>query len=385
MQKTLGLYIHVPFCATKCSFCALYSGAFSPMFHVKYFQNLFKEIQERSLSYKDYLVDTIYIGGGTPSFVDAQYIAEIINAIKSSYLLDPNAEISIEIDPESFNQTKFDTYTVTGINRFSIGIQAYDDETLTSLNRATRVKDIDNVISLLKKNNFNNYNLDIIYAFPNLMFKVLEKTLDYIIKADPTHVSAYNYSLEEPSLMALQIKNKKLVLPSTNIIKEQNEYVKKRLKSAGYIQYELSNYSKPGFECQHNYHFWQGKGYLGFGVSSVSYVDNAFIENGRDIKKYCDTGYLALQTVNRLSAKELDLKKMLLGLRLTQGLNVDFLFEQTEDLELQKFRKFLILNIQKQIGSKTLVLHETSNHKSLRVSDKGMKVFDFVCTQIIDI
>lgn len=388
-MKELGLYIHIPFCASKCSYCALYSGFFDTSKIEEYVTKVLRETDIKGGLFGGREISTVYTGGGTPSYINFSFIRKILRQINRNFNVSREAEISIEINPESATEEALIEYINSGINRFSFGIQVYDDLMLTKLSRSTRVKNINKLVEILEKLKIKNYSFDLIYAFPELTDDLLNKTLDFVLNTNAKHISAYNYSLEEPSLMAKQIKAGVLQLPTDKQIKRQNKIVLERLSKAGFKQYELSNYSKPGYECKHNLNFWKGGEYIGLGVSSVSYINGCFTKNGADINRYIENGFETDAEVTELSIEEQYEKNLLLGLRLNEGIELKNIYEnifQTAEISetlKNNWQKQLEIKLHKVLLEELVDRSEYVENKKLVLTDKGREVIDYTLAKLI--
>jgi oxygen-independent coproporphyrinogen-3 oxidase len=384
MENHFGLYIHIPFCSSKCSYCALYSGVFDEDLHAKFFLKLHREISSKASIYKDRIIDSIYLGGGTPSLVDEKYIVATLELVRKLFVLSTDCEISIEANPESLTEDKFSTYISSGVNRISMGVQVYDDKFLDFLHRGTRVEDVDNAISLLQRKGFKNFNLDTMYALPGLSNEVLHKTLDKIITSNPAHVSIYTYSQEKATLLGNMIERGKLELPSDIEVIEQNKIVFESISDAGYTQYEISNFSKKGFECNHNLNFWKGSEYVGFGPSAVSFVDGSFFENKPDIKRYILNEDFEVETTETSFEDRLE-KNLLLGARLIEGFDLRSVYEtakqgRTEnETSYESFEKSIIPSLVVLANEKLM----SSKNGVYSLTYEGLLKFDYVASKLL--
>jgi oxygen-independent coproporphyrinogen-3 oxidase len=383
-QRKLGIYIHIPFCASKCSYCALYSGCFSDNLYAKYFLKLQSEIKSRSTTFKDCVIDTIYLGGGTPSQVDSKYIKSTLELLRQQFNVDSQAEISIEANPESFSESKLLEYLSAGINRFSLGVQVYDSEMLEFLNRGTTIEDIDNTILLLNKHKVKNFNLDIMYALPNLNSKVLRKTLDKVISANPAHISVYTYSPEPKTALYNLIQKKVVSEISDSELISQNNIVLNELEKSEYYQYEISNFSKKGIECNHNLNFWKAGQYLGFGPSAVSFINGEFIENEANAKNYIKNSKFKTETTVTI-IEERFLKNILLGIRLNEGINLMSCYENAKLRENEKIENVEEL-IQDFEGKFAELIKDKLVFKELetyRITREGLLNFDLLSSKLV--
>lgn len=328
-MKELGIYVHIPFCKRKCNYCDFISFQNKNEIILKYIECLKKEIRQsiKLTNSKDYIVKTIYIGGGTPSFIESKYIIEIIKEIREKYIVDENAEITIEVNPGTVTEQKLCDYYNAGINRLSIGLQSDNDEILKTIGRIHTYSEFLDTYKLARKVDFKNINVDLMLGLPNQTIELLENTVNNVIKLEPEHISVYSLILEEGTKLERQVKNGELNLPDENTERIMYHLVKEILKQNEFIQYEISNYSKIGFESKHNIDCWKQKEYIGFGVSAHSYIDMERFSNTTDIEEYIknienehmEENY----TINEKQDKISQMKEyMMLGLRKIKGISI---------------------------------------------------------------
>ncbi|MGP1608571.1 MAG: radical SAM family heme chaperone HemW [Clostridium sp.] len=291
-NEKVGIYIHIPFCKQKCTYCDFYSKKFNTEIYNKYIDALINQIQNEYIiddkTVKNNItIDTIFFGGGTPSILEIVDIQKILKTIQTKYILDKDIEITIECNPESITEEKVKKYKETGINRVSIGLQTADDRLLKSIGRIHTYQQFEYAYDIVSKY-FKNINVDLMYALPTQTTKNLEDTLKKVIDKNPTHISLYSLILSEKTKMYQDIQKNKYNL-DTDEEEKQIELAQKILKQNNYLMYEVSNYAKKGYECKHNLNCWMQKNYIGYGVSSASYLGNLRISTIRDINRYIDS------------------------------------------------------------------------------------------------
>lgn len=291
-NQKIGIYIHIPFCKQKCTYCDFYSKKFNTEIYNKYIDALIKQIQNEYIiddkTVKNNItIDTIFFGGGTPSILDTKDIQKILDVIKLKYILDKDIEITIECNPESITEEKVKKYNEIGINRVSIGLQTADDRLLKLMGRIHTYQQFEYAYDIVSKY-FKNINIDLMYGLPMQSTKTLEDTLKKVIDKNPTHISLYSLILSEKTKMYKDIQNN---IYSLNSIEEEKqiELAQKILKQNNYIMYEVSNYAKKGYECKHNLNCWMQKNYIGYGVAASSYIGNLRISTISDINRYIDS------------------------------------------------------------------------------------------------
>lgn len=291
-NQKVGIYIHIPFCKQKCTYCDFYSKKFNTEIYNKYIDALIKQIQNEyivddKILKKDITIDTIFFGGGTPSILDTRDIQKILDVIKLKYILDKDIEITIECNPESITEEKVKKYKEIGINRVSIGLQTADDRLLKLIGRIHTYQQFEYAYNIVSRY-FKNINIDLMYGLPMQSTKTLEDTLKKVIDKNPTHISLYSLILSEKTKMYKDIQNN---IYSLNAIEEEKqiELAQKILKQNNYIMYEVSNYARKGYECKHNLNCWMQKNYIGYGVAASSYIGNLRISTISDINRYIDS------------------------------------------------------------------------------------------------
>ena len=256
-MNLIGLYIHIPFCKQKCKYCDFISFENCEEDIINdYIKALIEEIKFRANSLKTidnkFLVKTIYIGGGTPSIINEKHIYNILDTIYDNFEIMNNCEISIEVNPGTINETKLKTYKEIGINRLSVGLQTANNRLLKLIGRIHNYEDYYNTIKCAKKIGFTNINTDLIIGLPTQNIYDIEKTLDYVLDLDLTHISVYSLILEENTELYKLVNSRKYRLPDEEIERYMYWYAKRRLEDNGFIHYEISNFAKPSYRCQHN-------------------------------------------------------------------------------------------------------------------------------------
>lgn len=347
-MKELGIYIHIPFCKQKCYYCDFISYANKEEKVKEYIESLQKEIELESDRYKneEYEITTIYIGGGTPSFIDALYIERIINTIKQNYKLHENPEITIEVNPGTINEEKIKKYKDIGINRISIGLQTTKDNLLKQIGRIHTYEEFLNCYKIVKKIGIDNINVDLMLGLPNQTLEDLKESLIEVINLKPNHISLYSLILEENTILEKMVSQNMTKLPEEDLEREMYWTTKNILEENGYIHYEISNFSKKGYESKHNLNCWNQKEYLGFGVAAHSYIKNKRYCNTNNIEEYIKNvqngKILNNRTICEIQNKIEEQKEyMLLGLRKIQGVDIQEFKNKFIDNPIYIFHKEL--------------------------------------------
>ncbi|MEF2620238.1 MAG: radical SAM family heme chaperone HemW [Clostridia bacterium] len=335
-MREIGIYVHIPFCKQKCYYCDFKSYANKEELIEKYIKWLKYEIKEvgegNKLDYENDLDDlvtvkTIYIGGGTPSYLDSKYIKEIVEEIRENFKLADKVEITIEVNPGTVNKTKLLDYINSGINRISIGLQSTDNELLKRIGRIHKYEDFLQTYNMAREVGFKNINVDLMLALPGQTIAKLEKGLKQVIDLQPEHISLYSLIIEDGTKIEKMLKNNEITLPDENIERKMYWETKKVLEEAGYIHYEISNFAKEGYKSEHNWNCWSQKEYMGFGVAAHSYTNDVRFSNIDSIEEYIENYEQGNVTDNFVfHEKQTQSSKMkeymMLGLRKIEGISI---------------------------------------------------------------
>ena len=326
-EKEIGLYIHMPFCKQKCFYCDFCSFANKNEMQGKYVETVINEI--KNITHKEkYTVTTIYLGGGTPSILNPDYIKSILQEIKSSFEILDDAEITIEINPGTVNEEKLKKYKEYGINRLSIGLQSANDKILKKIGRIHDYKQFEETFFYARKCGFKNINVDLMIGLPTQAVEDVKQTLEKIIQKNPEHISVYSLIIEEGTIIEKLINENKLQLPDEETERIMYWTVVNELKENGYNQYEISNFSKKTYESKHNTNCWKQKQYIGLGTSAHSYLNKKRYSNTNNIEEYIkniqENNISKNITIHEEQTEESTMNEyMLLGLRMIQGININ--------------------------------------------------------------
>lgn len=271
MPKTLGLYIHIPFCKQKCNYCDFYSLGCQENNIPSYIEALCTHIKREAPLYKDYQIDTVFIGGGTPSLVSEKNFTYLVDTLKNSFIFTQSAEFSIEANPGTLTKEKLNCYKQNGVNRLSIGLQSVSNTELKALGRIHSYDEFLNSYNLARECGFDNINIDVMYGLPNQALDSLKDTLSKVCSLYPEHISAYCLKIEDGTPF-YKIQDT-LKLPSDDEEYEMYMYLCNELAKHGYEQYEISNFSKKDRRCVHNLKYWLSQEYIGFGPSAHSFFN----------------------------------------------------------------------------------------------------------------
>ena len=284
----LGLYIHIPFCARKCRYCDFISYEIADHdVHLAYSLKNIIEVSEKSHVFGDkYSVDTIYIGGGTPSIIAAGFVSEMLDAVYSHFRVESECEITIEVNPVSATLDKFKAYRNAGINRVSIGVQSFDPGTLSFLGRLHTEDEAESAIKEAGDSGFENINIDLMFGVPGQDLTDWERDLKKTLKLSPKHISFYSLGIEEGTPMRNDLQEGAFEEIDENTDRRMYHLAKEMLADAGFSHYEISNAAIPGYESRHNLKYWSMDPYLGFGVAAHSYFNGRRFSNTSNLTKY---------------------------------------------------------------------------------------------------
>lgn len=332
-KNKISIYIHIPFCESRCHYCDFCSSLLNRENVEKYFSYLEREIKLYESFLREKIIDTVFIGGGTPSSVDEKCIEKILK-ILSDFEFSKNPEITIESNPNSLTREKAETYFSSGINRISIGAQSFNDRILKKIGRIHKSEDIFRAVENARSAGFKNINLDLMLALPCQKFFDIEKSLEEIKKLDLPHISYYSLILEENTKLFLEHEKSPLSFPTEDEDRKMYHYVVDELEKIGLKQYEISNFSKKGYECRHNLTYWKLKDYLSFGLSASSNIKNLRYRNFSNFKNYyeaLDKGEKPLEFSETLTKTDRTNEFIMMGLRLRSGIDLDEFKERFEE------------------------------------------------------
>ena len=382
-DKSLELYVHIPFCVRKCEYCDFLSAPAGADTQQEYVRNLLLEIEQKGVRCTDYEVTTIFFGGGTPSILKAGWIADILDAIHRNFKVRKDAEITIECNPGTLTFEKLSIYKSAGINRISVGLQSASDAELRELGRIHTYEDFLRSYDLIRKKGFSNVNIDLMAALPGQTLKSYEQTLRRVLTLKPEHISAYSLIIEEGTPFyekyeadeLLREKGEKpQMLPSEETERLMYERTKKLLLAHGYERYEISNYARRGYACRHNIGYWRRENYLGFGLGSASLLENERFHNTTDLTDYLGGDYLAYEQ-EKLDKKSQMEEFMFLGLRMTEGISTEC-FRQTFGLTVE-----LVYGpvLEQQIADQLL----RKEDGRIFLTERGLDVSNYVLAQFL--
>ena len=330
MNKKIEIYIHIPFCVRKCSYCDFLSFPADEEIKDRYMEALCHELSEKSREYKAYHITSIFIGGGTPSCVKPEWITKILEILNICYRVEEDAEITMEINPGTVDKRALEMYYKAGINRLSLGLQSVRCEELACLGRIHSYEQFLDAYFAARAVGFMNINVDLMSGLPGQTTADCLESLEKVtsLMPPPEHISAYSLIIEEGTPFFREYEKGGLKLPNEDTEREMYEVTRKVLYKMGYEQYEISNYAKPGYQCRHNTGYWLRTNYRGFGIGAASLVENVRFKNTDDLTEYITEPLCAVTDRQVLTKQEQMEETIFLGLRLTRGVSYS-IFEQT--------------------------------------------------------
>jgi oxygen-independent coproporphyrinogen III oxidase len=312
-KDPLGLYIHIPFCHARCGYCDFVTFTGKDDQRRSYIEALIREVER----YAGREIATVFLGGGTPSVLEPDHLQSLFASLHQHFRLSPSAEITLEANPESVTSEKLSAWKAAGINRLSIGLQAYDDALLKAMGRLHTVRQFEEAYAAARRAGFSNLNIDLIYGFSGQTQDAWTQTLNAAIALEPDHLSLYALTIEERTPFGAQGMEVDADLQAAMYAGARS-----RLLNKGYAQYEISNFSKPGKECRHNLIYWRGQDYLGLGVGAVGCAGGTRWENHKNLGPYYKdirAGRLPRSSEEVLDGPTRKFERLMLGLRLREG------------------------------------------------------------------
>ena len=367
----LGLYIHIPFCVTKCKYCDFNSFKIDLNEKIKYLNYLGEEMKLYKEEIKNREIDSVFVGGGTPSILNENEINILFEKIKENFNIKSNAEITMECNPGTLTLNKLKVMKKSGVNRLSIGLQAVQNHHLKYIGRIHTFEEFEKNYHDAKQMGFDNINIDLMYALPNQSREDWMESLEKVVKLNPTHISAYSLILEENTELFKMYERDEFNLLDENTDIEMYEYTINYLKSHGYNQYEISNYAKDNFECKHNVLYWKCEEYVGIGASASGYFIGIRYNNICELDNYEKMileGEKPIEWEEKLSIKDEIEESIFLGLRMNEGIQIsdfkekyNFDFEKEYKNEIEKLSKMELIEIDNNLMKLTQKGREISN------------------------
>ena len=324
MNGGMELYLHMPFCVRKCAYCDFLSFPTDQETQNLYTRRLREDIDVMGKKYGDIPVDTIFIGGGTPSVPDSALIVGIMEHVRKAFHVAEGAEISMEANPGTVTREKLTDYRRAGINRLSFGLQSANDRELKLLGRIHTWAEFLESFHLARECGFTNINIDLMSALPGQTREAWKDTLKRVTDLNPEHISAYSLIIEDGTPFGEKYGSEegRKLLPDEDSEREMYHETKRFLRDCGYERYEISNYAKPGRACRHNIGYWTGLPYLGLGLGASSYMDGCRFAVNSDMKQYLEEKPGMFTDVEKLTKKDMEEEFFYVGLRMTAGVSL---------------------------------------------------------------
>ncbi len=377
-MKSLGLYIHIPFCKQKCLYCDFVSFPKREEKQEEYIEAVIQELTAKAKP--EYQITTIYIGGGTPSYLPLGGIKRVMQKVREQYNVLKEAEITIEVNPGTVTKEKLEEYLSVGINRISIGLQETDNLLLQTIGRIHTYEEFLENYMLAKEAGFQNINVDLMIGLPGQNLENIKKSVSNIIALNPEHVSVYSLILEEGTPLNSKIEKGELTLPEEELERMEYWYVKNKLELAGYKHYEISNFAKPKKESKHNTSCWKQEEYLGIGLAAHSYIDGVRFSNIENLEEYLQNAKQKQWGKNKIiqemqTIEDKQKEYMLLGLRMLKGVSIQEFKAKYGNNPIYLYRNAL----QKLVEEKLI----TIDLDTIKLTNKGLDLANIVWEEFI--
>lgn len=367
-----ALYVHIPFCKSKCNYCDFNSFNADESLIDEYIDLLIKEMQLNKNKIK--VLDTIFIGGGTPSILSLKNIEKLLKGIYINFEIKDNCEITIESNPKTLDTDKLKLLKKLKVNRLSMGVQAVSEKNLKFLGRIHSFEDAKNMYYEALNIGFSNINIDMMFSYPNQSLKEWKYALNEIIKLNPNHLSLYSLILEEGTKLYDLYEEGSIEVLDDELDRKMYYFARDYLKENGYHQYEISNFAKSGYECEHNKIYWKCEEYLGVGLSAHSYLDSKRFYNKSNIYEYIKdlkNNKLPIKEFKDLNLDEKIEEKIFMNLRMNEGLSLAE-FYKLFDVKIEEIYSNEIKNL---IKEKLIVINDGVMKLTKRGIDLSNKVF----------
>lgn len=399
--RPLQLYLHIPFCVRKCLYCDFLSGPSDEAARERYLHALEREIRKRGTEYGDYFVTSVFVGGGTPTVLSGEQLERIFQLLRKNFYIEPDAEITVEVNPGTVTEAALRCLRRQGVNRLSIGLQSASDEELKRLGRIHTWEQFVTTWQQARNVGFDNLNVDIMSNLPGQTPESYRETLEKVLSMPlpPEHISAYSLIVEEGTPFYEMQEAGRLPIPDEETDRLLYHETKRILAEHGYERYEISNYAKSGYACKHNCGYWRRREYLGLGLGAASLIGNERFQNSSDMEQYLAAPIDCVEESHVLSIEEQMEEFMFLGLRMTEGVSGER-FEQCFGRTLsevygeviRKNRKDGLLHVipscfpvseEAESDSQGLQPGQAETQGKVLLSERGLDVSNYVMAQFL--
>lgn len=372
----MGIYVHVPFCRARCRYCDFVSNIHDAALEERYTRAVFKEITEAADAAEDAVVDTVYFGGGTPTTLRPYVLSNLLHEIRCRFHVAEDAEITVEANPETFTDAQAEGLAAAGFNRVSLGAQTFDDRLLRLIGRRHNRHEVTAAVNVARRAGFRNVSLDLMYGLPAQTLSDWQGNVTRALALEPDHISTYALTLAPRTRLAAH--KSRLSLPCEDAVADMYYAAREMLTAAGYVQYELSNFAKPGRECRHNIKYWRDEDYIGIGPAAASHWRGQRFRNVEDIDVYEEAVFSRNWPAGAAEPSDAEREMrtaFVLGLRTLAGVDINAF--------RQRFQTDVTDYYREEIATYTAAGLLVAGDGTIRLSDRGLFLADEVFTAFI--
>ena len=379
-MEAISLYIHIPLCVKKCAYCDFASFAGRMGQRDRYVKAVCREIRAQAAFFGRRRVRTIFFGGGTPTLLAGGHVQKLMDTVRACFDVEADAEITMEGNPGTLTAENLAAYRKAGVNRLSLGVQSMDDTLLAAVGRIHTAKEAEDAVAMARMAGFGNINLDLMYGLPGQTAAQWQDTLERAMALSPEHMSCYSLILEDGTPLAASVKAGTCApLPDEDAMDEMDALTREMTREAGYAQYEVSNYAKPGRECRHNIVYWECLPYLGFGLNAHSDMDGRRFYNPESWEDYlimAESGETARDAEGNNSREDRMFERMMMGLRQVRGTD-SARFKRDFGVSPEAVWPRTIADMK----ARNLMTH---NNERIRLTERGMQVMNGVLVSLME-
>ena len=379
-MEEISIYIHIPLCVKKCAYCDFASFAGRMGQRDRYVKAVCREIRAQAAFFGRRRVRTIFFGGGTPTLLAGGHVQKLMDTVRACFDVEADAEITMEGNPGTLTAENLAAYRKAGVNRLSLGVQSMDDTLLAAVGRIHTAKEAEDAVAMARTAGFDNINLDLMYGLPGQTAVQWQDTLERAIALSPEHMSCYSLILEDGTPLAASVQAGTCApLPDEDAMDEMDALTREMTRKAGYAQYEVSNYAKPGRECRHNIVYWECLPYLGFGLNAHSDMDGCRFYNPESWEDYlimAESGETARDAEGNNSREDRMFERMMMGLRQVRGTD-SARFKRDFGVSPEAVWPRTIADMK----ARNLMTH---NNERIRLTERGMQVMNGVLVSLME-